>query len=129
MDNKEEIIEYIVFAAMKQENTDKEIKVENHNFRVGFNHGDIISANMFNHIKVETSNLDSYGFITSTGRFVSRREAAEIARKNNQLRKGYENSVSLNSYEIDLYSASQRLKEENSALYYKLICIDNEYGK
>lgn len=129
MDNKEEIIEYIVFAAMKQENTDKEIKVENHNFRVGFNHGDIISANMFNHIKVETSNPDSYGFITSTGRFVNRREAVEIARKNNQLRKGYEDSVSLNSYEIDLYSASQRLKEENSALYYKLICIDNEYGK
>lgn len=117
--------EYIVFAAMKQKETTEPISVENRNFRVGLNHGDIMNANMYSNIKVGFNESD-YGFLTNLGRFVDRREAAEIARRNDQLKASYKETVRLNSFEIELSDAIHRFKEENYKLYVKIICIDND---
>lgn len=121
MENKE----YIIFAAMKKAGTDKEVSFENKNFRVGFSHGDILNANMYSQIKVGY-NSDDYGFMTNTGRFVSRKEAADIARDAGQLYEVYNKTINLNSYELDIVAASEKFKQENYELWIKLRYFDGD---
>lgn len=111
--------EYIVFAAMKEAGTDKEVCLENENYRVGLSHGDIINANMYAPLKVGYARND-YGFMTNIGRFVSREEAAVIARNAGQLYEQCKETQTLNSYELDLITAGKRLMEENIKLYFQL---------
>lgn len=112
--------EYIVFAAMKQKGTDKPITIENNNFRVGFSHGDIMNSCVFSNFELDYRKESDFGFITNQCRFVSREEGADIARNAGQLLEPYKNTKSLNSYQLDLYAACRKFKDDNETLFYKL---------
>lgn len=57
----------------------------------GYNHGQCIEwfscADLYSSIR--DMDVEEQGFMTDTGRFVSRDEAVEIAKKAGQLREGY----------------------------------------
>lgn len=117
--------EYIIFAAMRQMNSDKEVSLENKNFRVGLSHGDIINGNMFCHLKVGY-NANDYGFLTNKCRFVSREEASDIARNAGQLLPHCTETKVLNSYEIDMVKASNQFKTDNYKMYNFLKYFDGD---
>ena len=73
-----------------------------HNGKIytGSSHGNIMQEMTNSGVKGEFRNNEQ-GFLTDKGRFVNRVEAAKIAREAGQIKKGYADVYSLDSYEVN----------------------------